>query len=111
MKTLEGLAINLVGEPSGLPWEGRALPYQELQRNRATEPDVLGLVHHTHATAPELFQNAVVRNRLADHARLQVTGYPKVDGSLPLPFDFPSVGQLFTASCLLPATVTLVKRF
>src|SRR5207247_3765706 len=30
---------------------------------------VLGLVHHAHATAAKLFENAVVRNRLADHVR------------------------------------------
>ena len=40
---------------------------QELQSNETVELQVLGLVHHTHATAPYLFEDAVVRNYLADH--------------------------------------------
>src|SRR5713101_4029166 len=39
---------------------------QELQSDKATEFGVLGLVHHTHPAAPELLDDAVVRNGLAD---------------------------------------------
>ena len=31
------------------------------------QPGVLGLVHHTHPAAPELLDDAVVRDGLADH--------------------------------------------
>jgi hypothetical protein len=39
---------------------------QKLQRNKAIEFDVLGFVHNAHPAAPELFEDAVVRNGLAD---------------------------------------------
>jgi hypothetical protein len=39
---------------------------QKLQ-DKAVEPDVLGLVHHTHAATTELFDDAVGRDGLADH--------------------------------------------
>jgi hypothetical protein len=42
---------------------------QELQRHQPAEFGVLGLVDDAHATATELFYDAVVRNRLADHGR------------------------------------------
>ena len=37
---------------------------QELQRDVATELEVLGLIHHAHAPAPDPAQDAVVGNRL-----------------------------------------------
>ena len=40
---------------------------KELDSHVATEPRVFGLVHHTHAAAAQLTQNAVVRDRLTDH--------------------------------------------
>ena len=40
---------------------------QELQRDKAMQPYVLGLVHHTHAAAAQLGYDAVVRNCLVDH--------------------------------------------
>jgi len=40
---------------------------QELQGDGALELGVLGLVHHAHAPAPELLQDAIVGNGLADH--------------------------------------------
>jgi len=33
---------------------------KELEGDEATEPDVLGLVQHTHPAATELFEDAVV---------------------------------------------------
>jgi len=39
---------------------------QELERHAAAKLGVLGLVHHAHAPAPELLNNAIVRNCLAD---------------------------------------------
>jgi len=49
---------------------------QELQGDVAAESGVLGLVDHTHAAGPELFQDAVVGDGAAGHA-------------LALPFDLP----------------------
>ena len=43
---------------------------QELERHAAAELGVLGLVHHAHAPAAELLEDAVVGNRLANHARV-----------------------------------------
>ena len=40
---------------------------QELQRHEAPRSRVLSLVHHTHTAAPELLDDAVVRDGLADH--------------------------------------------
>src|ERR1700724_1624752 len=41
---------------------------QELQGDEATKLRVPGLVNHAHAATAELFNNAVVRDGLADHA-------------------------------------------
>ena len=40
---------------------------QELQGDEAVQTSVLGLVHYAHAAAAELFDDAVVRDGLADH--------------------------------------------
>ena len=40
---------------------------QELQRDMPVQSKVFGFVHHTHAAATELLQDAIVRNDLADH--------------------------------------------
>ena len=40
---------------------------QELQRDLPAEVQVLRLVHHPHPAAPQLGEDAVVRDRLADH--------------------------------------------
>jgi len=37
---------------------------QEFQRHVAAQPRVFCLVHHAHTTAAELFEDAVVRDRL-----------------------------------------------
>ena len=42
---------------------------QELQSDKATEFDVLGLVDHTHPATAQLLDDAVVRDGLADHWR------------------------------------------
>ena len=42
---------------------------QELERDKAARRGVFGLVDHAHAAAAELFDDAVVRDRLADHWR------------------------------------------
>jgi hypothetical protein len=41
---------------------------QEFQRHVAAELGVLGFVHHTHATAAELFEHAIMRNSLSQHS-------------------------------------------
>jgi hypothetical protein len=40
---------------------------QKLQRDMPVQLEVFCFVHHTHAAATELFHDAVVRDRLADH--------------------------------------------
>src|SRR5713101_8449605 len=40
---------------------------KEFQRDKAAQLGVLRLVDHTHTTAAELFNDAVVRDGLADH--------------------------------------------
>src|SRR5271157_3495548 len=40
---------------------------QELERDKAMQPRVLGLVDDAHAAASKLFDDAVVRDGLADH--------------------------------------------
>ena len=40
---------------------------QELQGREAVQANVLGLIHHAHATAAQLAQDAVVGDRLVDH--------------------------------------------
>ena len=39
---------------------------QKLEGNEAMQPRVLGFIHHTHTAAPELLDDAVVRDGLAD---------------------------------------------
>jgi hypothetical protein len=41
--------------------------WQELQGDESTKLRILGLVYHSHAPAPELLDDAVVRNGLANH--------------------------------------------
>jgi len=42
---------------------------QEFQGDETSEFDILGLVDHTHAASAKFFEDAVVRNGLADHGR------------------------------------------
>ena len=43
---------------------------KELEGNKTVEPGVLGLVNHAHAAAPQLFDNPVVGDGLADHVEV-----------------------------------------
>ena len=40
---------------------------QELERYKSAKGGVLGLINHTHAAAAEHLDDAVMRNRMADH--------------------------------------------
>jgi hypothetical protein len=40
---------------------------QELEGHETAELSVLGLIHHTHTTAAELFQDAIVGNGRTNH--------------------------------------------
>jgi len=40
---------------------------QKLQRHRTVQARVLRLIHHTHPASPKFFEEAIVRNGLADH--------------------------------------------
>ncbi len=42
---------------------------QKFERDKAAELQIFGFVHHTHSTAAQFFDDAVVRNRLADQRR------------------------------------------
>jgi hypothetical protein len=42
---------------------------QELEGHKRAEAEILGFVHHTHAPAAELFQNAIVADGKTDHRR------------------------------------------
>src|SRR5262244_3866962 len=53
-------------------WGIRQVFGQELQGDKATKFGVLGPVHHTHSTTTELFEDAVVRNRLANGLELTI---------------------------------------
>ena len=40
---------------------------QKLEGYEAVQPGILGLIHHTHATAAELVDDVIVRNSAAKH--------------------------------------------
>src|SRR5215469_16364380 len=42
--------------------------HRNFQGNKSMEPCVLGLVHHTHAASAKSFEDAVVRDGLADES-------------------------------------------
>ena len=48
-------------------WVVATVVRKELQGDEATELGVFGFVDHAHPAAAELFDNAVVRDGLADH--------------------------------------------
>jgi hypothetical protein len=48
-------------------WVVGHLAWKEFQTDRTVEPCVFGLVDHTHAATTELFDDAVVRDGLANH--------------------------------------------
>jgi hypothetical protein len=47
--------------------------WQELQRDKAMQSCVFGLIDHAHPATAEFFEDAVVRNGLADHWRKNLT--------------------------------------
>ena len=53
--------MSALGVPNA--WNRR----EKLERDEPAEPEVFGLVDHTHATGAELGDDAIVRDRLADH--------------------------------------------
>src|SRR5436190_16207898 len=63
---------------------GRELIGQELESNVAAQTQVFGLVDHTHATAAQSFQDAVMRNGLASHGRTPWRLIPKTPRIAPI---------------------------
>ena len=60
-----GLGFPLkTAERAGIPGD---LIRQKLQGHEAVQAKVFGLIHHAHATAAQLTQDAVVGDRLVDH--------------------------------------------
>ena len=49
-------------------WISRYFVRKELQRNKSVKTGVFSFVDHTHPTPADLFNNAVVRDDLADHS-------------------------------------------
>ena len=47
---------------------------KELQRDKAMQLDVLGLVNNAHPSSAELLDNAVMRDNLADHQAKNLGG-------------------------------------
>ena len=80
--------VRMIGEVGG----------QQLQRDGAMEPDVLGPIHDAHATAAELLGDAVMGNNLTVH-RGKFTVITKIasDG---LGYGLLSVGANLQARCL-----------
>ncbi len=61
-------SLGLTLEPAERLRVTRDLIRQELQGHETVQPSVLGLIDHAHSAAAELFNDAVVRDSLADHA-------------------------------------------
>jgi hypothetical protein len=61
-----GSRLGFTLEPSESLLVVGELFWQKLKGNEAVQSDILGFVHYPHATAAELFHNAVVRNVLID---------------------------------------------
>ena len=47
---------------------------QKFEGNETVQAGVFGLVNHAHAATAQLLENAVVRNRLADHCQRMLRG-------------------------------------
>ncbi len=50
---------------------------QEFQRDEASEAGVLGFIDHAHATAAQLFNDAVVRDGLVEHYSIRQEAAPQ----------------------------------
>ena len=62
-----GGGLRLVEEPVATLRVGRRVRRQGLEGDEAAEQGVAGLVDDTHAALPELLDDAVAVDRLADH--------------------------------------------
>jgi len=61
-----GCGTRLATEALKSLWVFGKVVGEEFQGNEPAKLGVLGFVNHTHTPTADLFQNAVVRNRLAD---------------------------------------------
>ncbi len=75
---MDGADVGMVQGRSGPGFAAKALQRlgivghfvgQKLQSHEAAKHEVFGLVHHAHAPAAQLFQDAIVRDGLTDHRR------------------------------------------
>src|SRR5438445_10727103 len=77
---------------------------QKLESNEAMQPRVLGFIHHTHTAAPELLDDAVVRDGLANnlgwcHPMLGMLGILTDISTASRPVDFDgAISDLATSS-------------
>jgi hypothetical protein len=65
-----GLALE-TGQRLGI---ARDFLRKEFQSDKTVEPDVFGLVNHTHSTAAQHLEDAIVRDGLANHRRAESYG-------------------------------------
>ena len=69
---------------------------QKLQSGKPTKPRVLGLVHHAHAAAAQLFKDSIVGDRLANHFSGSRLAYQmRMLGALAGPVNRTSAGRTF----------------
>src|SRR5690242_756132 len=64
-----GSSTSFAAEAFERLWIARDVIWEKLERDEASEFDVLGFVNHAHAAAAQFFQNAVMGNGSADHSR------------------------------------------
>src|SRR6185437_15963544 len=78
---VNGADVGMIERRSSFPFTSEAaqrlrvvghIVRQELQRDKATEIEILGLVHHTHPSAAQFLEDAIMRDGLADHLGLEV---------------------------------------
>jgi hypothetical protein len=62
--------LRLATEAAEGLWIARDFVGQELKSDETVQARVLGLVNHSHAAAAQLFEDAIVRDGLADHCEM-----------------------------------------
>ena len=76
LNLVNGADVGVIQRGSGTRFAAEALQRlrvlveffrEKFERHTAAKLEIFGGVDHTHAAAPELFQNAVMRESLADH--------------------------------------------
>ncbi len=77
-----GRGTSLTLEPFAQPWVGSHLHEQHLEGDAPTERFLFGLVHHAHAAAADLAQDAVVAQALRHRGASAGPGRARGDGQV-----------------------------